>query len=138
MNPPNKRCSRHGRCTLSEPSLALCHAGFESHNVAVNPDKSKLSFALQLAAHGSAAGDVAGAASGAQGAVMPATVWRSGERGGAAACCPSVRRCAWQGVPACLMRCPLPLRPGDGATFVKWCGLLINTATLELQGDYTR
>lgn len=27
---------------------------------------------------------------------------------------------------------------GCGATFVKWCGLLLNTDTLELQGDYTR
>ena len=27
---------------------------------------------------------------------------------------------------------------GDGSEFVKWCGLLINTATLELQADYTR
>ena len=29
-------------------------------------------------------------------------------------------------------------RSDDGATFVKWCGLLINAATLELQADYTR
>ena len=27
---------------------------------------------------------------------------------------------------------------GDGSTFVKWCGLLINTQNLELQADYTR
>ena len=27
---------------------------------------------------------------------------------------------------------------GDGSTFVAWCGLLINTANLELQADYTR
>ena len=27
---------------------------------------------------------------------------------------------------------------GKGSTFIKWCGLLVNTATLELQGDYTR
>lgn len=26
----------------------------------------------------------------------------------------------------------------DGNTFIKWCGLLINTCNLELQGDYTR
>ena len=26
----------------------------------------------------------------------------------------------------------------DGSTFVKWCGLLINTSNLELQADYTR
>lgn len=64
----------------------------------VNPDKTKLSFALQLAA-GAGAGAGAPAA-----AVMPAVVWRS----------------------AC------------GATYIKWCGLLINAATLELQGDYTR
>ena len=27
---------------------------------------------------------------------------------------------------------------GDGSVFVKWCGLLINTSSLELQADYTR
>ena len=27
---------------------------------------------------------------------------------------------------------------GAGSTFVKWCGLLINTSNLELQADYTR
>ncbi len=27
---------------------------------------------------------------------------------------------------------------GDGSTFVKWCGLLINISNLELQADYTR
>ena len=27
---------------------------------------------------------------------------------------------------------------GDGSTFVAWCGLLVNTANLELQADYTR
>jgi hypothetical protein len=99
------------------PSVARSFAlamleGFESHNVAVNPDKTKLSFALQLAAasscagvgSGSAAKGAASGAGGGQGGVMPATVWRS----------------------------------GDGATFVKWCGLLLNTGTLELQGDYTR
>lgn len=26
----------------------------------------------------------------------------------------------------------------DGSTFVAWCGLLVNTANLELQADYTR
>jgi telomerase reverse transcriptase len=26
----------------------------------------------------------------------------------------------------------------DGSTFVKWCGLLLNTNTLEIMGDYTR
>ena len=26
----------------------------------------------------------------------------------------------------------------DGQEFVKWCGLLINVSTLELQSDYTR
>ncbi len=26
----------------------------------------------------------------------------------------------------------------DGQEFLKWCGLLINVRTLELQGDYTR
>lgn len=26
----------------------------------------------------------------------------------------------------------------DGQEFLKWCGLLINTRTLELQADYTR
>ena len=26
----------------------------------------------------------------------------------------------------------------DGKEFLKWCGLLINVRTLELQGDYTR
>ncbi len=26
----------------------------------------------------------------------------------------------------------------EGSTFVKWCGLLLNTNTLELMGDYTR
>jgi hypothetical protein len=26
----------------------------------------------------------------------------------------------------------------DGATFVKWCGLLLNMFSLEVQGDYTR
>ena len=26
---------------------------------------------------------------------------------------------------------------GEGSTFIKWCCLLINTASLELQGDYT-
>ena len=73
--------------------------------MSVNPDKTKLSFALQLA-RGSAAAAQAAAAQAHAGAapVLPAAVWRS----------------------------------GDGATFVKWCGLLVNTATLELQGDYTR
>lgn len=54
--------------------------------MAVNPDKTKLSFALQLAAasagvngeRGSAAKGAAIAAGGSQGGVMPATVWRSG------------------------------------------------------------
>lgn len=79
--------------------------GFESHDVHVNPDKTKLSFALQLppAAGAGAAGSLHAAAA-APGVVMPAAVWRS----------------------------------GDGSTFVKWCGLLLNTATLEVQGDYTR
>lgn len=27
---------------------------------------------------------------------------------------------------------------GNGSCFVKWCGLLLNTRTLEFQGDYTR
>ncbi|PSC73504.1 telomerase reverse transcriptase [Micractinium conductrix] len=75
--------------------------GFESHNVFVNSDKTKLSFALQLAGE---AGSSGGGRGGRGGAVVPAAVWRS----------------------------------ADGATFIKWCGLLINTATLELQGDYTR
>jgi telomerase reverse transcriptase len=26
----------------------------------------------------------------------------------------------------------------DGSTYVKWCGLLINTSSLEIMGDYTR
>ena len=26
----------------------------------------------------------------------------------------------------------------DGAAYVRWCGLLINSQTLELQADYTR
>jgi hypothetical protein len=29
-------------------------------------------------------------------------------------------------------------RAASGAAFVKWCGLLINIANLEVQGDYTR
>ena len=29
-------------------------------------------------------------------------------------------------------------RDGTGAAFIKWCGLLINAASLEVQGDYTR
>lgn len=29
-------------------------------------------------------------------------------------------------------------RAASGAAFVKWCGLLINVASLEVQGDYTR
>jgi hypothetical protein len=41
---------------------ALGPTGFEEHNVHINPDKTKLSFALQLAGGG----------------VLPATVWRSG------------------------------------------------------------
>ncbi len=61
-------------------------AGFESHNAAVNSDKTKLSFALQLAAasagdsgeRSSAARGAASTAGGGQGGVMPATVWRSG------------------------------------------------------------
>lgn len=57
--------------SLLPPSSPIS-AGFESHNVAVNPDKTKLSFALQLAAEG-------GRASGQPPATMPATVWRSGE-----------------------------------------------------------
>lgn len=27
---------------------------------------------------------------------------------------------------------------GDGARFIKWCGLLVNSDSLEIQGDYTR
>ena len=27
---------------------------------------------------------------------------------------------------------------GDGASFVKWCGLLVNAQSLEVQADYTR
>ena len=27
---------------------------------------------------------------------------------------------------------------GDGTPFVKWCGLLVNAASLEVQADYTR
>lgn len=86
--------------TAAPPSLPG-HAGFASHGVFVNPEKTKLSFALQLAAAGAAE---AGPGPARQPEVVHAAVWRS----------------------------------GDGATFVKWCGLLINTATLELQGDYTR
>ena len=29
-------------------------------------------------------------------------------------------------------------RTADGAEFIKWCGLLINCASLEVQADYTR
>lgn len=29
-------------------------------------------------------------------------------------------------------------RAASGAAFVKWCGLLIDVASLEVQGDYTR
>lgn len=29
-------------------------------------------------------------------------------------------------------------RDGAGSSFIKWCGLLINTSNLELQADYTR
>ena len=49
---------------------AAAAAGFDSHDVHVNPDKTKLSFALQLQ---QPAADAPGGA-----AVMPATVWRSG------------------------------------------------------------
>jgi hypothetical protein len=29
-------------------------------------------------------------------------------------------------------------RDGCGAEFVRWCGLLLNTSSLEVQADYTR
>ena len=29
-------------------------------------------------------------------------------------------------------------RTADGAEFIKWCGLLINCGSLEVQADYTR
>lgn len=162
------------------PSSAV---GFEGHNVAVNPDKTKLSFALQLAAPGSRDGssggsatkDAASAAGSGQGAVMPATVWRSGEDGGCvgksktleALCCacPASPMFCPSRAPACIRhsaaagavdaapvgKCgpgrlllranppaPAAAAAGEGATFVKWCGLLLNSQTLELQGDYTR
>ncbi|KAL4860163.1 Telomerase reverse transcriptase [Chlorella vulgaris] len=81
--------------------------GFDDYNVYVNPDKTKLSFALQLA--GAAAGPTSSAAApsvaaSGGGGVMPAAVWRD----------------------------------GHGSTFVKWCGLLLNSQSLEIQADYTR
>lgn len=30
------------------------------------------------------------------------------------------------------------VRSADGQDFMPWCGLLVNTATLDLQADYTR
>ena len=30
------------------------------------------------------------------------------------------------------------VRGADGQEFMPWCGLLVNTATLDLQADYTR
>lgn len=135
----------------------------------VNPDKTKLSFALQLAAPssgggggsgiGSAAKGAASAAGGGQGGVMPATVWRSGERRAGsergAERCGEMYRASNRHIrhrsaelpkrflPAIQFGFPIAAASptadaGDGATFIKWCGLLLNTETLELQGDYTR
>lgn len=124
---PPPACQQTLCCTATK---ALPHAlptrppaGFESHSVFVNPEKTKLSFALQLPAAGPAgpfpgrpaARAAAPAAGAAAGATMPASAARGAEV-----------------VPATVWR------SADGATFIKWCGLLVNTATLELQADYTR
>lgn len=110
-------------------------AGFDSHNVYVNPDKTKLSFALQLVAALGASGSQPAAGPRGGGEVMPATLWRAGERH-----CRSCNPNCLPGVfPAHCVSNICMVRPtGDGSTFVKWCGLLINTDSLELQGDYTR
>ncbi|KAL4423217.1 hypothetical protein ABPG77_000009 [Micractinium sp. CCAP 211/92] len=102
--------------------------GFPSHNVHVNPDKTKLSFALQLPA----AGPPNPAACGPAGAAAAAAPLAAGSARSESGAAPAAASRGTEVVPATVWR------SADGATFVKWCGLLINVATLELQGDYTR
>ncbi len=127
-------------CWLIQPYRACCGpakstcisfvppAGFPSHNVHVNPDKTKLSFALQLPA----AGPPNPAACGPAGAAAAAAPLAAGSARSESGAAPAAASRGTEVVPATVWR------SADEATFVKWCGLLINVATLELQGDYTR
>ncbi|KAH7621700.1 putative Telomerase reverse transcriptase [Nannochloris sp. 'desiccata'] len=94
--------------SVAEEVAKCMLGGIPAYNIVVNPDKTKLSFQLKIKNTRCGGSDITGGGGGGMNAALNAVVE------------PSV------------------YTSSDGSTYVKWCGLLLNTNTLEIMGDYTR
>lgn len=128
----------------AESILQKMHDGFPEYGCTINPHKTRLNFdaAVGCTTAHVATGAAAGAAAGGA-AAGPSRTHIAGDTGaitgaatGAAAAGAAAAAAGAGGGGMALPRSVW--RAADGSEFIKWCGLLINAATLEIQADYTR
>eukprot|EP00955_Chlamydomonas_euryale_P009088 97304-Chlamydomonas_euryale.AAC.1 len=103
----------------AEAVVGRMHNGFPEYGLSINPQKTQLNFDMTLP--GAAATNMHAADGGAEPEPRPRQCASPAATAPAAG---RLLRNVWV--------------DGAGRAFVRWCGLLLNACTMEVQADYTR